>query len=77
MPGSTCGAGAPRGEEEGGRGAGPLQLLCFVVAFTALTTAIVSPIDGLGEDYLFSMHMLQHILLGDIAPVFLLLRCRA
>jgi hypothetical protein len=33
----------------------------------------VSPIDGLGEDYLFSMHMLQHILLGDIAPVFLLL----
>ena len=39
----------------------------------ALTAAVVSPIDGLGEDYLFSMHMLQHILLGDLAPVLLLL----
>ena len=43
------------------------------MALAALTAAVVSPIDGLGEDYLFSMHMLQHILLGDIAPVFLLL----
>ena len=59
--------------EEGGRGAGAAQLACFAVALTALTAAVVSPIDGLGEDYLFSMHMLQHILLGDIAPVFLLL----
>jgi cytochrome c oxidase assembly factor CtaG len=59
--------------EEGGRGAGFGELAFFVIAFTALTTAVISPIDGLGEDYLFSMHMLQHILLGDIAPVFLLL----
>jgi len=59
--------------EEGGRGAGWLQLLSFAVAMAALTAALVSPIDGLGEDYLFCMHMLQHILLGDIAPVFLLL----
>ncbi|MEA2385843.1 MAG: hypothetical protein QOJ22_17 [Thermoleophilaceae bacterium] len=59
--------------EEGGRGAGVAQLACFAVALTALCAAVVSPIDGLGEDYLFSMHMLQHILLGDIAPVFLLL----
>jgi cytochrome c oxidase assembly factor CtaG len=59
--------------DEGGRGAGFAQLACFAVALAALTAAVVSPIDGLGEDYLFSMHMLQHILLGDIAPVFLLL----
>jgi putative membrane protein len=59
--------------EEGGRGAGASQLACFALALAALTAAVVSPIDGLGEDYLFSMHMLQHILLGDIAPVFLLL----
>ena len=31
------------------------------------------PIDGLGEDYLFSAHMVQHVLLGDIAPALLLL----
>jgi cytochrome c oxidase assembly factor CtaG len=59
--------------EEGGRGAGAAQLAWFAVALAALTAAVASPIDGLGEDYLFSMHMLQHILLGDLAPVFLLL----
>ena len=35
--------------------------------------AVVSPIDGLGEEYLFSAHMVQHILLGDLAPLLLLL----
>jgi putative membrane protein len=59
--------------DEGGRGAGAVHLLFFALALVALTAAVVSPIDGLGEDYLFSMHMLQHILLGDLAPVFLLL----
>jgi cytochrome c oxidase assembly factor CtaG len=38
-----------------------------------LLAALVSPIDRLGEDYLFSMHMTQHILIGDIAPLLLLL----
>lgn len=59
--------------EEGGRGAGAAELAWFGLAMAALTAALVSPVDGLGEDYLFSMHMLQHILLGDLAPVFLLL----
>ncbi len=64
-------AGARR--EAGGRGAGPLQLLAFAGALLALLAAVVSPIDALGERYLFSMHMVQHILLGDIAPLLLLL----
>ncbi len=38
-----------------------------------LLIALVSPIDRLGEDYLFSMHMVQHILIGDIAPLLVLL----
>jgi putative membrane protein len=59
--------------EEGGRGAGALHLLAFAAGFAALGAAVISPIDGLGEDYLFSMHMLQHILLGDLAPVLFLL----
>jgi putative membrane protein len=37
-----------------------------------LFAAVASPIDGLGENYLFSAHMLQHILLGDLAPLLLL-----
>jgi putative membrane protein len=59
--------------EAGGRGAGPLQAAAFAAAMLALLAALVSPIDRLGEDYLFSAHMVQHILLGDIAPLLLLL----
>lgn len=59
--------------EEKGRGAGPLQALAFGAAVLALLAALASPIDGLGSDYLFSAHMLQHVLLGDIAPLLLLL----
>lgn len=33
--------------------------------------ALVSPVDDLGDDYLFSAHMLQHMMLGMIAPVLL------
>jgi putative membrane protein len=54
-------------------GAGPLQALAFGAGMLALLAALVSPIDGLGEDYLFSAHMVQHVLLGDIAPLLILL----
>ena len=59
--------------ESGGRGATWLHALAFAGAMLALLAALVSPIDGLGEDYLFSAHMFQHVLLGDIAPLLLLL----
>ena len=59
--------------EAGGRGAGRLQAAAFAASMLALLAALVSPIDALGEDYLFSAHMVQHILLGDIAPLLLLL----
>lgn len=63
-------AGAP---ELLGRGAGPFQALAFAGAMLALLAALASPIDRLGEDYLFSAHMLQHVLFGDVAPLLLLL----
>jgi cytochrome c oxidase assembly factor CtaG len=59
--------------EAQGRGAGALQAAAFTGAVLALLGALVSPIDRLGEDYLFSAHMLQHVLLGDMAPMLLLL----
>jgi putative membrane protein len=59
--------------EEGGRGAGWPQLAAFGAAVLVLLAAVASPIDGLGEDYLFSAHMVQHVLIGDIAPVLVLL----
>ncbi len=59
--------------EAAGRGAGAVQAIAFTAAVLALLAALVSPLDGLGEDYLFSAHMLQHVLLGDLAPLLLLL----
>jgi putative membrane protein len=60
-------------KEAGGRGAGALQAIAFAGGMLALLAALVSPLDGLGEDYLFSAHMVQHVLLGDIAPLLILL----
>ena len=59
--------------EAGGRGAGPQHAAAFAGAILAWLAAVASPIDALGDDYLFSMHMVQHVLLGDIAPLLLLL----
>jgi putative membrane protein len=59
--------------ESGGRGATWLHALAFGGAMLALLGALVTPVDGLGDEYLFSAHMLQHVLLGDIAPLLLLL----
>jgi len=62
-----------RGSSAAARGVGPLQALAFAGGMLALLAALVSPLDGLGEDYLFSAHMLQHVLLGDLAPLLILL----
>ena len=59
--------------EAGGRGAGWPQALAFAGSMLALSAAVFSPIAVLGDEYLFSGHMVQHILLGDIAPLLLLL----
>ena len=45
----------------------------FAAGIGVLFVALCSPIDTLGEERLFSMHMLQHLLLADIAPILLLL----
>jgi cytochrome c oxidase assembly factor CtaG len=55
------------------RAAPAWRAVAFAGGVLALLGALVTPIDGLGEQYLFSAHMLQHVLLGDIAPLLLLL----
>ena len=59
--------------QDGGRGAGAAHACAFAAGVLALIAALATPLDGLGEDYLFSAHMLQHVLLGDVAPILLLL----
>jgi putative membrane protein len=46
--------------------------LLFGLGLGLLLLATVSPIDWLGEERLFSFHMLQHVLLGDLAPLCIL-----
>jgi cytochrome c oxidase assembly factor CtaG len=61
---------ARRPEERHPPGVG--RLLLFASGLVAILAALVSPIDGLG-DQLMLMHMLQHILILDIAPILLIL----
>ena len=46
--------------------------LCWWTGVALLLAAIASPIDQLAEEKLFAFHMLQHVLLGDLAPLALL-----
>jgi cytochrome c oxidase assembly factor CtaG len=50
-----------------------LRALAFGGGLTVLVGALVSPIDSLGEERLFSVHMAQHLLLADFVPILLLL----
>jgi putative membrane protein len=44
----------------------------FWTGIGLLLVALVSPVDRLAEEDLFTFHMVQHILLGDLAPLALL-----
>lgn len=46
----------------------PFRLVLFLLGITAAVVALFSPIDPLGEE-LLTMHMVQHLLLLDIAPI--------
>lgn len=45
----------------------------FVLGFAIIFLALVSPLDELGDTYLFSAHMVQHLCLTLIAPPLLLI----
>jgi cytochrome c oxidase assembly factor CtaG len=49
------------------------RVAAFAAGLTVVFAALCSPIDKLGEERLFSVHMVQHLLLADIAPILLLL----
>jgi putative membrane protein len=48
------------------------QLTSFVAAMVVLFVASTWPIHQIGEDYLYSVHMLQHMLLSYILPPLVL-----
>jgi cytochrome c oxidase assembly factor CtaG len=54
------------------RGAPVSRLLVFALGIVTIVVALMSPVDALAEQ-LFAMHMAQHVLLLDIAPILLIL----
>jgi putative membrane protein len=48
------------------------RLGLFATGIALLVLAYASPVAAIGERELFSAHMLQHVVIGDLAPLFLL-----
>lgn len=53
-----------------------LNALCFTAGVAVSTLALVSPVDAVGEEQLLTAHMVQHLLLGDVAPLLLVVGLR-
>jgi putative membrane protein len=49
------------------------QTISFLLGMLIMFLALVSPLDELGDSYLFSAHMVQHLCLTIIGPPLLLL----
>ena len=56
-----------------GRAVPPARLAAFATGLLTLVAALASPIDTIGEERLFSVHMFQHLLLGDVGALLLVL----
>ena len=50
-----------------------IRAVSFMAGVLTLLLALISPLDALGDTYLFSAHMLQHFLLILVVPPLLLL----
>ncbi len=48
------------------------RVLVFATGIALLLLAFASPVAAIGERELFSFHMFQHVLIGDLAPLCLL-----
>jgi putative membrane protein len=48
------------------------RALSFAIGVLILIGAVATPIDHIGETYLFSVHMIQHVILMFLLPPFLI-----
>lgn len=51
--------------------------LPYSLGIVALGIALFSPLDAIGDEWLLSAHMMQHVLLSDIAPALLIVGLRS
>ena len=47
------------------------RVWCFSGGLALLFFVLVSPVDALGEEQFLFMHMIQHIVIGDLAPLLM------
>jgi putative membrane protein len=66
-------AGRARTLARRGRPVPSAKLAAFGAGLAVLVLALASPLDSIGEERLFSVHMVQHLLIGDLAPLLLAL----
>jgi putative membrane protein len=48
------------------------RIALFALGIVLLVLAFASPVAAIGEEELFSFHMIQHVVIGDLAPLCLL-----
>jgi len=63
----------PRAVPAGQQVVSRTNIICFVGAMILLFSASTWPIHQIGEDYLYSVHMLQHMMLSYFMPPLVLL----
>ncbi len=56
--------------------ASPARAVLFFLGLGCLVLPVISPLDELGDRFLLSAHMLQHVLIGDAAPALILVSLR-
>ncbi len=61
----------------GTSGPGAGHWIPYSAGLLVLAIALLSPLDPIGDKYLLSAHMMQHVLLSDIAPALLVLGLRS
>ena len=47
------------------------RVWCFSGGLASLFFVLASPVDALGEEQFLFMHMIQHIVIGDLAPLLI------
>jgi putative membrane protein len=52
------------------------RAVLFTAGLALLVLPVLSPLDAIGDDYLLSAHMLQHVLIGDAAIALLVVAVR-
>jgi putative membrane protein len=52
------------------------RAILFVAGIAVSVVPLVSPIDPLSDDYLLSVHMLEHVLIGDTGPALIVCALR-